>query len=172
MAYRIDLTSAVMGSPQHVNAIKARVEAGARLTRNAIVRGMEEADPRSGREYRVGGVIDEATGKIKPGTGTLYTASAPGEPPAVRTGTYLGRWQTTPAVVTGTRVSAAAVNDAKTEDGEHYIGELLEYGTHRATAASGGGTIMPYEASMAPRPHIRTAVEEVAEQLGARVVEG
>jgi len=108
------------------NLLEPLAEAGARILVDAIKDQMEEAPPRTGREYTI------------PGTETKYIASAPGEPPAIREGVYLARWQPTKAFRTERGVAAAAVNTAVTED-EYPIGLLLEDGTYR----------------MAPRPHIR-----------------
>lgn len=80
---------------------------------------------RHGRRYKV------------PGTQkTYYTASAPGEPPAVRTGIFRTSWRPTAARVYGSYISRIE-SDATTDDGRHNLGTILENGTSR----------------MAPRPH-------------------
>lgn len=81
---------------------------------------------RGGRRYRV------------PGTKRHYTASAPGEPPAVRTGTFRNSWQPTAQVVFGSYISRIE-SDARTDNGRYTLGDILEKGTP-------GG-------QMAPRPH-------------------
>lgn len=81
---------------------------------------------RSGRRYRV------------PGTKKYYTASAPGEPPAARTGTFRNSWQPETHVVFGSYVSRIS-SDARTDNGRFTLGQILEDGTP-------GG-------QMAPRPH-------------------
>lgn len=95
---------------------------------------------RSGRRYKVPGTYkrqrDKVSGKMK--NGRYYTASAPGEPPAVRTGAFRMGWQPTTRVVYGTYVSRIE-NDIKTENGKYTLGEILEDGTP-------GG-------QMAPRPY-------------------
>ena len=52
---------------------------------------------RSGRRYKVPGTYrrqrDKTDGKMK--NGRYYTASAPGEPPAVRTGVFRNSWRPT-----------------------------------------------------------------------------
>lgn len=112
--------------------------------RDEIVLGMDPGPgPRTGHEY-----------PMPDGSGT-YTASAPGEPPAVRTGEYAGAWLVSPAVIQPDCVVAAATNDRRTEDGEHSIGAILEYGTD--------------DGKIAPRPHIRPAMEVVAKRWGGRV---
>lgn len=83
---------------------------------------------RSGRRYRV------------PGTGAHYTASAPGEPPAVRTGTFRVSWQPKQRVdLRGNNeisVTSYIESRARTDNG-HNLASVLENGTSR----------------MAPRPY-------------------
>lgn len=81
---------------------------------------------RGGRRYRV------------PGTKRHYTASAPGEPPAVRTGNFRISWQPTAQVVFGSYISRIE-SDRRTDNGRYTLGEILENGTP-------GGRV-------APRPH-------------------
>lgn len=76
----------------------------------------------SGRRYRV------------PGTGRTYTASAPGEVPAVRTGAFRLSWQPN-SYMTGD-VAVSQLETQLTVNG-YNLGELLEDGTSK----------------MAPRPH-------------------
>lgn len=81
---------------------------------------------RSGRRYRV------------PGTKQFYTASAPGEPPAVRTGTFRLGWKPQSYVENGGNTVISRIrNETTTENGEYKLAELLEEGT----------------VNMAPRPH-------------------
>lgn len=93
---------------------------------------------RSGRRYKVPGTYkrqrDKATGKMK--NGRYYTASAPGEPPAVRTGAFRLSWQPEAHVVLGSYISRIS-SDLRTDNGRYNLGEILEEGTER----------------MAPRPH-------------------
>ena len=97
---------------------------------------------RSGRRYKVPGTYrrqrDKVTGKMR--NGRYYTASAPGEPPAVRTGTFRNSWQPhayfSHAFGTSTYWSRIE-SDVRTDNGQHILGEVLEQGTKR----------------MAPRPH-------------------
>lgn len=81
MSFKVDIVGAVKDAVNAVNAeLPARAAAAANELRNAsleVLRGQ-----RSGRTYKT------------PGGGT-YTASAPGEPPAVRTGTLRGSWRPT-----------------------------------------------------------------------------
>ena len=93
---------------------------------------------RSGRRYKVPGTYrrqrDKTDGKMK--NGRYYTASAPGEPPAVRTGTFRNSWQAKSRALYGSYISRIE-SDAMTDGGGHNLGEILENGTRR----------------MAPRPH-------------------
>lgn len=93
---------------------------------------------RNGRRYKVPGTHrrqrDKVTGKMK--NGRYYTASAPGEPPAVRTGVFRLSWQPEAHVAYGSYISRIS-SDVRTDDGRHILGEILEEGTSR----------------MAPRPH-------------------
>ena len=93
---------------------------------------------RSGRRYKVPGTFrrqrDKVTGKMR--NGRYYTASAPGEPPAVRTGAFRMSWQPTARVVFGSYISRIE-SDIKTDNGKYLLGEILEEGTSR----------------MAPRPY-------------------
>lgn len=83
---------------------------------------------RSGRIYRV------------PGTKATYQASAPGEPPAVRTGAFRLGWKPQSMVENGgNRVVSKIRNETTTQNGGYKLAEILEKGTP-------GG-------QMAPRPH-------------------
>jgi len=108
---------------------------------------------RHGRRYKVPGTyrlqLDKATGKKR--YGRYYTASAPGEPPAVRTGVFRLSWQTNPRIEDG-KYTAAIESAAKTDGGNHVLGEILENGTSR----------------MAPRPYM-DAVKEKAEKNIVRI---
>lgn len=90
---------------------------------------------RSGRRYKVPGTYrrqrDKSDGKMK--RGRYYTASAPGEPPAVRTGTFRNSWQPTAKKVFGSYISRIE-SDATTDNGRHNLGEVLEEGTSRMAA--------------------------------------
>lgn len=99
---------------------------------------------RHGRRYIVPGTgrvtyyKRKKTAKI---TYKRYTASAPGEPPAVRTGAFRMSW--TPKVMVDHTQSYAVVSSVestqRTDNGKYLLGEILEEG-------SPGGKI-------APRPH-------------------
>ena len=110
---------------------------------------------RSGRRYKVPGTYrrqrDKTDGKMK--NGRYYTASAPGEPPAVRTGTFRNSWQPTSRVVYGVYFSRIE-SDVMTDNGKYNLGEVLENGTSR----------------MAPRPH-HDEISERAERKIVRIYE-
>ena len=119
--------------------VKRRTYTAANELRNSaliILRGQ-----RSGRRYKVPGTYrrqrDKTDGKMK--NGRYYTASAPGEPPAVRTGTFRNSWQVSQTAVRELYGSyfARIESDARTDNGQYLLGEILEDGTIK----------------MAPRPY-------------------
>lgn len=105
---------------------------------------------RSGRRYKVPGTFrrqrDKVDGKMK--RGRYYTASAPGEPPAVRTGAFRNSWQATARVVYGSYISRIE-SDIRTDDGAYTLGEILENGTGR----------------MAPRPYEEEILEKTKPKI-------
>ena len=102
---------------------------------------------RSGRRYKVPGTYrrqrDKVSGKMK--NGRYYTASAPGEPPAVRTGAFRMGWQPVTRAMFGSYISRIE-NDVRTENGVYTLGEILEDGTSK----------------MAPRPYQDRILEKSA----------
>lgn len=110
---------------------------------------------RSGRRYKVPGTYrkqkDKTDGKVK--RGRYYTASAPGEPPAVRTGAFRMSWQPTARVVYGSYISRIE-SDIRTDNGRYNLGQILEEGTSR----------------MAPRPY-QDAILDKAEPKIVRIYE-
>jgi hypothetical protein len=106
---------------------------------------------RSGRRYKVPGTYrrqrDKTDGKMK--NGRYYTASAPGEPPAVRTGAFRLSWQPSSHVVYGSYIARIS-SDIKTDNGQYTLGEILENGTSR----------------MAPRPY----QDEILEKAKPRIL--
>lgn len=117
------------------------VDAVAIMVRDEVVTTMDPGPPRTGIEYRIPGTVH-----------ARYTASAPGEPPAVREGLYRESWKVAPTVIQGERVIGAAYTDRKVgPGGEHVLGDNLEHGTIR----------------MAPRPHVRPALESVRPKVRA-----
>lgn len=107
---------------------------------------------RSGRQYIVPGTgrmhyykRGSRDGKHAAHTAEItyrrYTASAPGEPPAVRTGTFRASWQPKQRVDLGgnneVAVTSYIESKAKTDNGGYNLASILENGTSR----------------MAPRPY-------------------
>ncbi len=87
---------------------------------------------RSGKVYRV------------PGTKQTYRASAPGEPPAVRTGAFRLSWGTHVHVEKkGVHFRAVAAIESKEKAGGHLLGEMLENGTGK----------------IAPRPYKQAVID-------------
>ena len=123
------------------HGMKSRAYRAANELRNAsqeVLRGQ-----RSGRRYIVHGTGSmkynkrKKTAKI---TYKTYTASAPGEPPAVRTGAFRASWQAkTESTGSGDNLSVKAKIEsaARTDNGRYLLGAILEDGTSR----------------MAPRPY-------------------
>lgn len=121
-----------------VDKIKSQMESrayrGANELRNAsllVLRGQG-----GGRRYRV------------PGTKSYYTASAPGSPPAVRTGAFRLSWQPSAHVMFGSYISRVE-SDLRTDNGRYNLGELLENGTSK----------------MAPRPHHDRITEKALPEI-------
>lgn len=135
-----------------VNGIRKQVQRRTYLAANElrnsaliVLRGQ-----RHGRRYKVPGTYrrqrDKTDGKMK--NGRYYTASAPGEPPAVRTGNFRRSWQ--PDVsASGDLYNARIESDLRTDDGKHLLGEVLEDGTRR----------------MAPRPYIERTLEHAEKKI-------
>jgi len=128
--------------------MEARSYKAANELRNAallVLRGQ-----RSGRRYKVPGTyrrqIDRATGTMR--NGRYYTASAPGEPPAVRTGTFRNSWQPSAHVVFNSYISRIE-SDIRTDNGRYILGDLLEDGTSK----------------MAPRPYKDRIIEKADSEI-------
>ena len=102
--------------------------------KNHVLRGK-----RSGRRYRV------------PNTRRYYTASAPGEVPANRTGQYRLKWVER-AYSEGNSIHAQIENRVRTDNGKYNLGTLLEEG-------SPGGKI-------AARPH----KQKIADKAKPKIV--
>lgn len=94
---------------------------------------------RSGRRYKVPGTYrrqrDKTDGKMK--NGRYYTASAPGEPPAVRLGHFRMSWQPSARIEDGLYTSILESELMVGTKQKYLLGEILEKGTRK----------------MAPRPH-------------------
>lgn len=136
-----DLSAAAL--PRIGAAIAPMADAYARTIRNAIVDQMEPGPLRTGEDYFV------------PGTRTLYTASAPGQPPAVREALYRDAWETDPPIISRQAVIATVYNNrvVTTKSGRRYLlALLLDMGTD----------------NMKPRPHIDSGVREGIRRMRER----
>lgn len=137
-----------------IENVSAQIESIVLETNDKITRGMKSRayrvsnelrnasqlvlrGQRSGRRYNVPG-----TGRMKYNkknhtasiTYRKYTASAPGEAPAVRTGTFRASWQTrTESTGSGNTLSVKSMieSNVRTENGKYLLGEILEDGTSR-----------------------------------------
>ena len=129
-----------VGIEEAVENIRQQVESrsykAANELRNSsfeILRGQ-----RGGRRYRI------------PGKKTYYTASAPGEPPAMRTGLFRISWHPT-ALKEGNTYISRVESNRRTNKGKYLLGEILEEGTP-------GG-------QMAPRPHQKKILEHAEPEI-------
>lgn len=154
-AIRTLVSDLVNQAGQEVKSRGVRTANELRTASNHVLRGQ-----RHGRRYKVPGTyrlqMDKVTGKKR--HGRYYTASAPGEPPAVRTGAFrLGWKQRSYADELGggqCNVHGVIENDQRTgnsmsgngisaQSGKYLLGEILEEGTKR----------------MAPRPYKQKVID-------------
>ena len=118
--------------------MRARAYRAANELRNAsqlVLRGQ-----RSGKRYTV------------PGTKRKYTASAPGEPPAMRFGHFRQSWQPQTQIVNGGKnleVRSYIQSSRRTDNGKYLLGQILEEGTGR----------------MAPRPYKEKIQQKALPQI-------
>jgi hypothetical protein len=128
---------------KEIETIKLNIDAeltrrawlGSNELRNAsqlVLRGA-----RGGRTYRV------------PGTKAYYQASAPGEPPAVRTGAFRGSWERSSFGGFGSYISRIESSLHVGTKRSYVLGELLEKGTSK----------------MAPRPHHDRILEKAEPKI-------
>ncbi len=95
---------------------------------------------RSGRSYKI------------PHTGRTYRASAPGEPPAVRTGAFRASWNTkVHCEKVGVHFKAVASIESGLKAGGGLLGEMLENGTSK----------------MAPRPYKQKVIDKALPSIKA-----
>jgi len=115
---------------------------------------------RSGRVYKMpdthGEKASKSTRKLmgdyghKLRGGQLYRASAPGEPPVVRTGIFRNSWGTRVHVErSGKRFRCVSAIESKERAGGRLLGEMLENGTGR----------------MAPRPYKRKIIDRALPKI-------
>lgn len=135
--------------------VKPRVERFAdfavRAIRDEIVAIVNASEP-GGRMYRLPTAsppfYDENGNRIP---GKWYRASAPGQPPAIRTGQYVTSWVTRGPVWMGDDLVAGVTNTERVGNRQQYaLWAILELGR------SGGG---PMTFRMQPRPHIEKGFE-------------
>lgn len=133
----------------------AKVLAGQRHGRKYIIPGTGRVTYKKGKRQKVGISYDHvnhtakfiyghpnATAKI---TYKHYTASAPGEPPAVRTGAFRMSWKRR-TYVDGRNGNDRTIHGVAESDlrvGKYLLGELLENGTSK----------------MAPRPYKQKVID-------------
>lgn len=95
---------------------------------------------RSGKTYQV------------PNTGKRYKASAPGEPPAVRTGSFRLSWRTHVHVEkNGSRFQAVSSIESNERAGGKLLGEMLENG----------------HGNVAPRPYKQKVIDKALPKVKA-----
>lgn len=127
---------------QEVKSRGFRVANELRTASNFVLRGQ-----RHGRRYKVPGTYrrqrDKATGKMR--NGRYYTASAPGEPPAVRTGMFRLGWKQRSYAedLSGGQCNVHGVIENDQKVGSHLLGDILDEGTKR----------------MAPRPYKQRVID-------------
>lgn len=145
----VPLTAEIESAKEQImQQMERRSYLAANELRNAamlVLRGQ-----RNGRRYKVPGTYkrqrDKVTGKMR--NGRYYTASAPGEPPAVRTGTFRNSWQTNVYAGYGSFISRIE-STARTDNGKYILGDLLENGTSK----------------MAPRPYQDRILEKAESKI-------
>lgn len=134
--------------------VRPRVERFAdfavRAIRDEIVAIINASEP-AGRLYRLPGASPPFWDDGERIPGKWYRASAPGQPPAIRTARYVNSWVTRGPVWTGDHLTAGVTNTARVGDRDQYaLWAILELGR------SGGGA-MTFK--MRPRPHIEKGFE-------------
>ncbi len=131
------VTSTLQGIQKEVSQRGYRASNELRNASLYVLRGK-----RSGKVYHMsnthGAEQTKATKKLmkdyghKLRGGQLYRASAPGEPPAARTGTFRNSWGTHVRVEkAGTRFRVISSIESKEKAGGRLLGEMLEDGTSR-----------------------------------------
>ena len=127
---------------QEVKSRGVRTANELRTASNHVLSGQ-----RHGRRYKVPGTYarqkDKVTGKMR--NGRYYTASAPGEPPANRTGVFRMGWKQRSYAedLVGGECNVRGIIESDQRAGKHLLGEILEDGTER----------------MAPRPYKQRVVD-------------
>lgn len=115
---------------------------------NNVMRG-----DRHGRRYKVPGTYrrqkDPGTGKMR--NGRYYTASAPGEPPAIRTGAFRMSWhrKVETEELNLYEFNVRGMTESRLRAGKYLLGDLLEEGTER----------------MAPRPYKQRVIDRAMPKI-------
>ena len=109
------IRTTLRGVEREVSARTYRASNELRTASLHVLRGQ-----RSGRQYRI------------PHTRRTYTASAPGEPPAVRTGIFRLSWGTHTRIEKrgGNNYHAIAAIESNVKAGGHLLGDILEHGAN------------------------------------------
>lgn len=137
-----------------VEEIQAQIDAGSPSGRRYYLRrSMEEieAERKERRRARESG-RGEPKGRVR--LTRTYQASAPGEPPAKPTLRYRNSWRVSKVSRRDDQLLCSAYTKARAANGES-LGWILEYGTTK----------------MAPRPHIRPALDRASKRIEALVGE-
>lgn len=151
MKIRVDVPLQV-AADEAVAHIKHEMERRSYLVANELKNASLEVlrGQRNGRRYKVPGTYkrhrNKKTGRMM--SGRHYTASAPGEPPANRTGAFRLSWQPSARVANNSYISQID-SDLPTENGKYTLGEILEEGTKR----------------MAPRPYQDLILEKAEPEI-------
>lgn len=136
---------------------------GQRSGRRYIVPGTGRVTYKKGKRIVVGREADNYGRKGRKiygrtaGTATItykrYTASAPGEPPAVRTGAFRMSWHPKTCIESSGPTDFCVVSSVestqRTDNGKYLLGEILENGTGK----------------MAPRPHQEKIQQKALPQI-------
>lgn len=135
---------------QEVKSRGVRMANELRTASNHVLAGQ-----RHGRRYKVPGTYkrqkDSVTGKMR--SGRYYTASAPGEPPAVRTGVFRMGWKQRSYAedLGGGECNVRGVIENGQKVGRHLLGEVLEQGRK--------------DGRMAPRPYKQRVVDRALPKI-------
>lgn len=128
--------------------VKARAYRTANELQNQLNKTLR--GDRHGRRYKVPGTYarQKDTGDLKfrkARNGRYYTASAPGEPPANRTGAFRLSWHRRiyAEELAGHNFNVHGITESDLRIGKHLLGQILEEGTGR----------------MAPRPYKQRTID-------------
>ena len=134
MSRHVTAPALQMEAAQLTDEIRHQLERRAFLAANELRNASQLVlrGQRHGRRYKIPGTYakqkDHAAGKVR--RGRYYTASAPGEAPALRTGAFRLSWRPT-SLVNESSFLSRIDSDLQTEKGGHTLGEILEEGTSR-----------------------------------------